>query len=164
MLSTPVIEYRPAQPYAAIERKVKPINIGNELPPLHGEISVWLQKNGLEPSGPPFFLYLAMDKGELLVRVGFAIEKATVPEGDILIDSFPAGKYAVLTYTGDYKDMMQAHLALEKWVSDNGHQESKATTAAGCAWGGRTEFYMNDCTKIPNPAEWETQIAFLLEY
>jgi effector-binding domain-containing protein len=163
MLSTPVVVYHQERPYVAIEKKVKPIDIGRELPPLHGELYAWLAKNDLTPIGPPFFLYLAMNQAELLVRVGFCLVEKVAGEAQIMADAFPAGNYAELVYTGDYKNLMQAHMALEAWIKDNNLREKTSNSQEGCAWGARTEFYLNDCTEIPNPAEWQTQVTFLLE-
>ena len=97
------------------------------------------------------------------MRVGLSTDILLEGEGEIITDKFPAGNYAELVYTGDYKDMMHAHMALEAWAKEQGLKEPMSTTPDGCTWGGRTEFYLNDCMEIPNPADWETKVSFLLK-
>ncbi|OOQ59149.1 GyrI-like domain-containing protein [Mucilaginibacter pedocola] len=162
MLSTPVITNYPERPYVAIEKSVKQPDIGNELPPLHGKLYQWLAAKGLSSTEPPFFRYLAYNNGELLVRVGLSTTEKLESDGEVIADAFPAGNYAELIHAGNYNGLMHAHMALESWVKDNGYREQLSPSTNGCTWGGRTEFYLNDCTELPNPADWQTKVSFLL--
>jgi effector-binding domain-containing protein len=164
MLTDPKIEERKEQPYLAICSEVNMKNISTVLPPLIPEIKKWMDKNNIVPSGPPFFKYFSMDKnGHLLVDVGFPVASPIRGEGKIIPDTFPAGKYATIIYTGDYRHLKDAHMALEEWIKKKGLDDSLSGTEQKAVWRGRTEFYIVDESTDPNPDNWQTEITFLLK-
>lgn len=163
MLSTPKTEQRKEQYYVAIQAAVGMNDIPVLLPPLIPEVSAWLKKNNITPDGPPFFQYLRMeDNNQFLTEVGFPVKEPVKADDRVRSGSFPAGTYATLTYTGDYKDMKSAHMALDKWVKENGLKEKLRVDAAGSEWGTRTELYMTDPQQEPDPAKWVTVISYLI--
>lgn len=163
MLSKPVIEYRQEQYYLAIRSSVAMKDIPAVLPALIPKVFDWLAKNNIAPDGPPFFRYLSMNKQyELVTEVGVPVKDRATGEGDIVAGSFPAGNYAIITYTGDYRHLKEAHMALESWITENGRSARQQMSEQGVEWGARTEFYPTDHEKEPNPDHWRTDIAFLL--
>ncbi|MEO8404461.1 MAG: GyrI-like domain-containing protein [Chitinophagaceae bacterium] len=163
MTTSPKIQHRSKQPYAAIRTDVVMENISTELPPLIPKVKTWLEKNKIKPVGGPFFQYLTYDNTtrKLHVSVGFPVEKEVPGDEKITIDAFPEGDYAVEKYTGDYKNLNKAHRELESWATKNGY-DAGHQTKNGVDWGSRTEFYLNDPQDEPNPEKWETEIAFLV--
>src|SRR5258708_7149902 len=163
MLSTPVITYRKARYYAAIRLKVAQQDIPNTLPQLHREVRAWLTKRDIAPDGPPFFLYLLMTPDRhLLVEVGFPVPYAVEGDDCIFGGLFPGGNYATLTHTGDYCHLMEAHMALDAWVEKMGRRDKEDIPGEGMAFGGRIESYLTDEREVPDPAQWETEVAFFL--
>jgi len=162
MLSTPIIAYRKERHYAAIRISVAPQDIPVILPPLHPELRGWLRVRHIAPDGPPFFQYLLMGTdGKLLVEVGFPLAYAVAGDERVIGGMFPAGEYASLMHTGDYRFLRDAHMQLEAWVEAAGRCD-KQLLDEGVAFAGRTESYLTDENIVPDPAQWETEVAFLL--
>jgi len=162
MLTTPFIAYRKERYYAAIRLSVAPQAIPTTLPPLHPEVRGWLQARDIAPDGPPFFQYLLMGSdGKLLVEVGFPVAHAVAGDERVIGGMFPAGDYASLVHTGDYRFLRDAHMELEAWVEKTGRCD-KELCDDGVAFASRTEFYLTDEGVIPDPARWETEVAFFL--
>lgn len=164
MLSEPKTERRSERHYLAIARTVHMHDISHVLPPLIPEVKQWMEGRGIEAAGPDFFLYKSMNqRGELDCEAGFPVGRAVEGNGHIIPGSFPAGNYASIIYTGDFKDMMQAHIALENWIKQQGLTEKTRVEDGRTEWGGRTEFYLVDPEFEPDPQKWQTEIVFLLE-
>jgi len=100
---------------------------------------------------------------QMVAEVGFPVKDPVKGDSRVIADSFPAGRYATLTYTGDYMQMKSAHMALDKWVKENGFKEKHKQTADGMEAGTRIESYLTDPEKEPNPEKWRTDISLLLE-
>ncbi|MCF0050550.1 GyrI-like domain-containing protein [Dyadobacter sp. LJ53] len=164
MLSEPKTERREELHYLSIRKTVHMHNIPDILPPLIPEVKEWMQERNIEAAGVDFFLYKSMnEKGELDCEAGFPVGKAVEGDERVAAGSFPAGHYASIIYTGHFKDMMQAHVALEKWIKEKGFTEKARQENGRTEWGGRTEFYLVDPDFEPNPDKWQTEIVFLLE-
>ena len=121
MITEPKIEYRHEIYYAAIRVQV-PIPFGKVLPPLWSEVRAWLAGKDMAPSGAPFIRYLTIDMPRKLgVEVGFPVATALPGNDRISTGVFPAGRYAVLVYTGPYKGkgLVKATAALLDWAKAN---------------------------------------------
>ena len=146
---TPQIEYRKQQTYAAIKTKLKRDQIQTILPPLIPELFNWLEKKNLEPSGPPFFSYLKMEDEQMTVKVGIPVDDDFSPDDRVERDMFPDGKYAVLIYTGNYRNLYKVNDEFEKWAAQNNIEFR----------GPRTEFYPSDPDAEPDSKKWKTIIV-----
>jgi effector-binding domain-containing protein len=164
MLTDPKVEERTEQHYMAICSEVNMKNISTVLPPLIPQIRAWMDKNNIIPSGPPFFKYFSMDKNDhLQVDVGIPVASPMRGEGKIVPDTFPAGKYATIIYTGDYRHLKDAHMKLEEWMTKKGLNDRLSGNEQKAVWRGRTEFYLVDESTEPDPEKWQTEITFLLK-
>jgi effector-binding domain-containing protein len=163
MLTTPIIAWRKERYYVAIRLTVAQQDIPTTLPPLHPELYAWLKDKGIAPDGPPFFQYLVMGADRrLLVEVGVPVAYAVVGDERFIGGMFPAGEYASVMYTGDYRYLMEAHMELDAWVEKMGHCDKEEIPGKGMVFASRTEFYLTDERAVPNPANWETEVAFFL--
>ncbi|HEY4109544.1 GyrI-like domain-containing protein [Puia sp.] len=163
MLSTPVIHHRNERYYVAIRLTVAPHDIPTTLPQLYPELYSWLKKQEITPDGPPFFQYLMMrEDGRLQVEVGVPVPEAVAGDHRVIGGLFPAGEYATLIHTGDYRHLMEAHMALDTWIGEAGHCDKEMIPGEGTAFGSRTEFYLTDEREVPDPAQWQTEVAFFL--
>jgi hypothetical protein len=77
MPTTPRLENRPEQHYAAVQITTTMAKLGADAPPLIGEVFEWLAMRNIPPDGPPFFRYLVIDmSGELTLDVGVPVATA----------------------------------------------------------------------------------------
>lgn len=163
MTTEPKIEFLEAEPYVAIRRKVSMAEIPTVLPPLISEVFIWMGKEKVEGNGAPFFLYLSMDEhNNMIVDVGIPTKIKVTGSGKIISRTFPEGDYAALTHTGDYKNLRQAHMSLDKWIKENGYKDRGVMDddqLVGC----RVEFYVSDPATEPDPEKWVTEVCILVE-
>jgi effector-binding domain-containing protein len=161
MLSTPKLEQRPEQHYAAIRAQPTMQTIGPTVGPLLGEVFGWLAQSRVAPAGPPFFRYLVIDmERELQLDVGVPVENAISPDDRVIRGSLPAGEYATALYTGHYDGLAEATAELLAWAEQNGIVWDREQTPAGEAWGARVEHYLTNPEEEPDPARFETLLAF----
>jgi len=150
-------------PYAAIRIKVNQKDIPARLPPLIAEVRAWLEKNAVAPAGPPFFLYRWMDcDREMVAEVGLPVNDPLEAGGYVFGDAFPAAYYAVMQYSGNYRNIQQGHRILESWLKKAG-QEAAADAASGSiCWGHLAEFYFSDPEQEPVASRWKAEIIYRL--
>ncbi len=144
----PKIEYRDELHCAAIGAKLKRKEIPELLPPLIPELFGWLEKEDIEPSGPPFFSYSSMKGNVMTEKVGIPVPGDLPADNRVKKETFPAGKYALVNYKGDYKNLYEVHEAFENWAGENGLKFK----------GPRIEFYPTDPADETNPEMWITLI------
>lgn len=163
MIAQPAIEHRAELHYVAIRTRVGMNDIPGTLPPLFPKVSNWMKDQHILPGGAPFFRYLAMnEKHELDVEVGIPVASAVNPGGEMLAGFFPEGSYAVLTHTGHYQHLREAHMQLDAWIKEQGYTEGFQVTGSGEKLGARTEFYINDPVVETNPANWVTEVVIFV--
>jgi effector-binding domain-containing protein len=163
MLTEPAIIERSAQPYLAIKEHPPMRDIARIAGEVLPELLSWLERNGVAPSGAPFFKYNVIDMtGQL--EIEFGIPTATVVSGDsrVLTGVLPAGRYAVVTFRGSYDRLVDANAALLGWLRENRLRPEMKATSTGDRFGCRLEIYHTDPAKEPNPEKWETEIAVQL--
>jgi len=160
----PKLAHRDEQPYVAIRSQVTMQELGTVLPPLIGEVFGWLGSKGVEPAGAPFWRYLVIDmEAKLEIDVAVPVATAVAGEGRIIADVLPAGRYAVLMHTGPYDDLIEVTAALLAWAEEKGLVWDKWSAGPrGEGWRARIETYFTDPTEEPDPAKWETELAFKL--
>jgi effector-binding domain-containing protein len=158
----PKLEYRKEQPYVGIRSQVTMQEIKTTLPPLIGEVFGWLESKGLAAAGAPFWRYLIVDMGaKMEIDVAVPVAAAVPGEGRIIADVLPAGRYAVLVHTGPYEGLYEATKALLDWARGKGLGWDKWPAGPGGeGWRARIETYFTDPTEEPDPAKWETELAF----
>ncbi|MBC7848113.1 MAG: GyrI-like domain-containing protein, partial [Chitinophagaceae bacterium] len=92
--------------------------------------------------------------------VGFPVDEKQQTDGDVIADSFPAGKYLSAKHIGHYDGITQAHMELEKYAHVNGLKKAPVKNAIEMAV--LVESYITDEEKYPDPSKWETEIFSLL--
>ncbi|GLU52094.1 GyrI-like domain-containing protein [Dyadobacter frigoris] len=163
MTTEPKIEFLEAEPYVAIRQKVSMAEIPTVLPPLISEVFIWMGKENIEGNGAPFFRYLSMDEhSNLIVDVGVPTKTKVNGDNRIISRAFPEGDYAVLTFTGDYKNLRQAHISLDEWIIQNGYKD-RGVMDDGELVGCRVELYVSDPAAEPEPEKWVTELCILIE-
>ncbi|MEU3302698.1 MULTISPECIES: GyrI-like domain-containing protein [unclassified Streptomyces] len=163
MEQQPTVEQRPEQTYVAVRRSVRMDAFGviaDRLPEIFG----WLASHGTTPAGPPFFRFYTVDmQGESEVEAGVPVDSPPAPEGDIVIGTLPAGRYARLTHAGHPDRLFGAITRLREWAAEQGLEWDLITDPDGVErWGCRVESYLTDPRVEPDMNKWETELAFRL--
>lgn len=155
----PTLEHRAAQPYAAIPIKASLREWGG-VNALEEETLTWLRANGREPAGAPFFRYRViggMDE-RFELEVGFPVSTPITADGRVLAGSKPEGTYLVTVHEGHPDQIADTHLSLIRWAAAKGIQPAKEHDV----WEAMFESYETDPEDEPDPANWRTEIAYLV--
>lgn len=162
MFDQPHLEDRDAQHYVAIRTQVTMQELGAVLPQLWGEVFAWLGQQGIAPSGAPLVRYLVIDMARQLdIAVGVPVAVASSGDERVIPGVLPAGRYATLVYTG-IEHGIAANAALQTWAQDQGIAWRKEATEHGDRWEARVEFSLTDPADEPDPAKWQTEVAYLI--
>ena len=161
MINKPKLENRPEQPYVGIRACVMMKELGVVLPPLHNQLVDWMEEQGIEPVGAPFFRYLVIDMEKGFdMEVGVPVASFIETQGNIRSGVLPAGSYATLVHMGHYSGLREATQALLVWAAANGVEWHATISGGSEAWEARLEIYRNVGLE-KNPEKWETELAFL---
>ena len=163
MSDNPEIAERAEQPYVAIQADVTM----QELPGLadrFGEVFGWLAEHGVAPAGPPFFRYNVIDMARLLkVEAGVPVPAAVEGDDRVIAGVLPAGRYGTAIHVGPYDGLIGAVDDLLRWADSRGLEWDKSSAGDGEHWNCRLEIYLTDPSQEPDPARWETRLAFRLK-
>lgn len=161
MLSEPTVVTRPAQPYAAIVLHLTQSEIAQKAPPLIADVIAWLAQRGVRPSGPPFFNYVNFRPGgRMEMQVGIPTDEVIPGEGRVATGTLPGGRFASVTHTGPYDELMQASMALDAWANRQGYALDGAVDGDVFKGTTRMEIY-HDPGQGPS-GQPVTEVAFRL--
>ena len=156
--TSPRLEHRDAQPFAAIRARMAMTKVPTEAPPLIQRVLDWMASKGVQPAGPLFFRYPTFDGDDVVVDVGFPVDRPLQADGDgIVTGVLPAGRYAVAVLRGDYSGIPAATGRLLDWGRANG--VAWDASPDGREWASRIEWYPTDPHEEPDPQKWETELA-----
>ena len=163
MSHEPQIQERAAQHYAAIPMTVPMDGLSSAVDSAFPELFGWLASQGITPAGPPLIRYLVIDMaGELQIELAVPVAAPVTASGRIQPGALPEGRYAVLRHTGPYDGLIASNAVLLRWAQEHGIEFDTWDTAQGSAWRSRAEHYLTDPSQEPDPAKWETDVAFLI--
>ena len=157
----PQIAQRAAQAYAGLPMTVTmdsfPAAIDAGFPELFGTLG----QQGIAPAGPPLIRYHVIDmEGEMEVELGVPVAGEFTGAGRVRPGVVPGGRYVTLLHTGPYDGLMAANAALQDWAGQRGI--TLASSPDHRSWPGRVEYYLTDPSAEPDPANWQTEVAFLI--
>lgn len=163
MITEPKLENRAVQHYVGIRSQVSVQELPAAIDRL-GEVFSWLTSKGVAPTGAPFVRYLVIDmEAKLEIDVAFPVVSAMTGAGHIIADVLPAGLYVTLLYAGDYSNLVGVTAELLAWAEKKGLVWDKWPVGpSGEGWRARIETYLTDPAEEPDPAMWQTELAFLL--
>jgi hypothetical protein len=98
---------------------------------------------------------------QLDIEVGVPVATAVAGEGRVAAGAFPAGRYATLIYTG-VQNAIPVNAALQDWGAARDITWQKWPTDKGDAWGARLESFLTGPDDNPDPATWQTEVAYLV--
>jgi effector-binding domain-containing protein len=148
-----VIETLPAQPIAAVRRRVRIGEIAGAWRPALDQVWAFLGRNpGLRAEGGHnVFVYHHPGRREDPMDVDFGVQVIGPfqGEGEVISTETPGGEVATTLHVGAYDQLAAAHDAIHDWRAANGRE------LGGCSW----EIY-GDWSD--DPAKLETRIVYLL--
>lgn len=154
---------RPEQPYVAISADVTMEQLSG-LADRFGEVFGWLAGHGVAPAGPPFFRYHVIDMERLLnVEAGVSVQAPVEGDDRVIAGVLPAGRYGSAIHVGPYDGLIGAVDDLLHWADSQGLEWDKSSADDGEHWRCRLEIYLTDPSQEPDPANWQTQLAFRLK-
>lgn len=146
-----------AQPVAAVRMVIPWGQLGEVLGSTFGEIAMHLAASEAPMAGAPVVLYYGMDattneEGNAELEIAIPVV-APILEGERVKNStVPAGTAVTTIHMGPYHEISKAYQAIQAWLQEHGHQ------SAGSAW----EVYMTDPESTPDPADYRTDVYWLL--
>ena len=105
---------------------------------------------GVEVLSAPYARYHSFTKDETDIEVGFEVS-APVDIDGVAMSTLSAGREAVATHHGAYKDIPKTFAALEKWVADKAQERDVPR-----------EVYLNNRAEVPM-ADRITEIVYPIE-
>jgi effector-binding domain-containing protein len=163
---SPVVVERPAQAYAYVARSVTMAELGSVLPPLISDVFAWLEAQGQQPAGPPFWKYDVIDMdSKLTVEVGVPIDGGIdggAADGQVAVATVPAGRYVTALYVCEPAGLEDATRALLEWAHARELAFDVTTEHDGEHWVARLEEYLTDPNEEPDRNKWQTRLAFRL--
>ena len=150
MTYTVVTKHVDPQITAVVRRQANLKDLAQVVPNACGEVWNFVRSSNLPRPGRNLALYLDCD-GELLdLEVGVEMPQVFAGNGQIVCSSTPAGLAATAIHLGSYNRLGEAHTAIRRWCSDNGH------ALAGPNW----ELYGH---WTDDPAQLRTDVFYLLK-
>lgn len=164
MRSAVQIQWREAQPYAAIPMVVTMDMLARAVDQGFPELFGWLAEHSIEPAGPPLIRYLVVDMAAgLQVELGVPVGAQIDGNGRIKSGNLPAGQYVVLRHTGPYGGLIASNAVLQQWAQEQGITLNSWDSPQGTAWSGRAEHYLTNPATEPDPAKWQVDVAYLVK-
>jgi effector-binding domain-containing protein len=152
MSHTVIIQTVPAQPIAAVRRRVHIDQIAGAWKPALDQVWAFLGRNaGLRAEGHNVFLYHRPARREEPMDIDFGVQviRQFPSEGEVISTETPAGEIATALHVGPYDQLAAAHNAIHAWRAANNRE------FGSCFW----EIY-GDWSD--DPAKLEMQIMYLL--
>jgi effector-binding domain-containing protein len=163
MSDQPRIVARAAQPYVAVTERVTLDQFPGAIDRGFAEVFGWLAAHdGVSPAAAPLIRYVEVDMAaSLLVELAVPVEGAPPPPDERAhAGLLPAGDYATLLFRGHYDGLVAANAAVQQWGEQHG---VRWAMDGPIAWRARIEQYLTDPRAEPDPARWETEIAYLIQ-
>ena len=158
----PRIVARAAQPYVGVTERVALDQLPDAIRRGFAEVFGWLAvRDGVSAAGAPFVRYVEVDMAaSLLIDLAVPVEGVVPPDGRVRPGVLPAGDYVTLLFRGHYDGLIAANGAVQQWGEQHG---VRWAMDGPTAWRGRIEQYLTDPSEEPDPARWETEVAYLIE-
>lgn len=161
MQTEPEFENRARQPYAFITFIVTMRQMKRPADKGFPALFAALAKQGIVPTGAPFFNYRRIDMAATLeVEAGMPVDHVGQDDGEMRFGILPAGRFATMTHRGPYKGLYEATGRLIHWARETGVAWDMHSEPDGDHFACRLEIYETDPSAVPNPKDWITRLAF----
>jgi AraC family transcriptional regulator len=140
------------QPIVSIRQETTPAGLGAAFRELLPVVHEYLQKRGVEPSGPSFGIYHVYETERVDFEAGFPVAEPVEGEGRIEAGEFPGGRAAVVVHEGPYDTIGAAHEALDAFVHERGTHG-----------GSPREVYRTGPGDESDASKWRTEVIYPLD-
>jgi effector-binding domain-containing protein len=107
-------------PTAVVRGRVAPDDLRNFFDTSFSTLAQTLSAQGISIAGPAFGLYRDAPDNVVDLEVGFPIDGAVTPEGDVVASSLPAGRVARLVHAGSFDGLEASWRRLKTWIDEQG--------------------------------------------
>ncbi|AUV84243.1 AraC family transcriptional regulator (plasmid) [Salinigranum rubrum] len=160
----PHLEDRDEQPYVGIPIEAS-LSEWGQVNALVGELVAWLEDRDETLAGAPFYRYdvIGDDTDPFSLVVAIPTDRQISGDERVQAGAVPEGTYAVTIHEGHPDDLGESHAGLQEWAAEQGHELARSVDGDTDIWEGRYEHYLTDPDEEPDPTEWSTEIAYLVE-
>lgn len=109
-----------------------------------------LDRGGIEPAGPPRFVYHAMSDEAWTVEACFPVAGASAAPDGLTLRRFEGGKAATAVHVGPYDELGMAYREVEVWI------DKQSLKTANPPF----DIYLNDPSEVQDPSKFETEIVW----
>lgn len=163
MLSEPKVIQRAAQPYVSIRSCVPMAGISRAVDTNYPKLFEWLDREKVEPAAAPFIKYNVIDMArDLEIECGVPIDDMAEKADGLVAGLLPEGRYATLTHTGPYDQLIAANKALLDWIAAQGLPLDMIECDRGDRFGCRLEIHETHPATQTDSAKWVTEVAIRL--
>jgi effector-binding domain-containing protein len=157
----PRIEQRDAIGYVAIPLSVTINGLASAVDQTFPELFGWLASHSIAPAGAPFIRYLTVDMdAEMDIELAAPVTGQVPADGRVRAGVLPPGRYLTLLHVGHYDQLVQANATVQSWADAHG---LRWAMDEGSRWRGRLERYLTDPSLQPDPSQWQTELAYLID-
>ncbi|MFW6257420.1 MAG: SRPBCC family protein [Prolixibacteraceae bacterium] len=136
--------------YASVRKEVSFTEVGLVMDEMFGIVSNFIESANTGVAGMPFSIYHEMEGEKIDLECGIPISQLVEGTESVITGTYPETKCAAVDYYGDYRQLEDAHTALQAWIEEHRFQLA----------GSPIEFYLTDPATEPDPAKWHTQIYY----
>jgi effector-binding domain-containing protein len=151
-----LIEEREPQPVLSIRQTVELARLTEAQGERLRELWSFINRQGVEPAGPPFVRYHTFGETETDLEVGIPVVDVVSGEGRIVFGELPGGAAITTWHIGSHDRLADAYARLNAWPKEHGRE------ADGAAWEVYTWIDPRlepDPSAWPAPSEWRTQLV-----
>lgn len=147
-----IVEQEPV-PILSIREKVKNSEIKSKMGEMYGQLWMYMEKNKIIVTGPPYAVYHDYDQENCDMECGFPTEGQAKGEGNIVSSSVPGGRCVLEVHAGPYDNIMVTYELIQNYIHKEGLAPKKVM------W----ERYINDPATVKDPNQLITEIYWPIE-
>lgn len=136
--------------YASVREEVPFVEVGLIMGEMFGRVSNFIESANTGVAGMPFAIYHEMEEQQINLECGIPISQQVEETEVVKTGIYPKTKCAAVDYYGDYRQLEDAHTALQAWI-----EERRFKLA-----GAPLEFYLTDPATETDPSKWHTRIYY----
>lgn len=138
------------RPAAVVQAEVPLSEITTVFDHAFGAVAAAVAAQGAQLAGPPFGFYPRMPTDTVAVLAGFPVTAPIQASGEVVPFELPGGPAITAVHTGPYDTLERTYAELAEWAAAAGYRLAEQM------W----ETYLSDPSTQPDPATWQTQIAW----
>lgn len=160
MVTEPKIQHRNAEHYVAIPAELTMQEMA-QTSQIFDQLVAWLAARDIQEYGKLFIRYIVIDMAaKMQLEFGAFLPNAIEGDAQVVTGVIPEGDYATLVYHGHYDGLYDANGQMVKWAHEHQVKWDQFDSDKGDGFISRLEIYVTDPEEEPDPAKWETILAF----